>query len=170
MPILLNCACGRSLRVKDILAGRKVRCPDCSSILTVPRPEPVRDAEDEALDVLLDETPSDPPVVRLAAREAVANAGEQVRQPLPASRPLPPLPAKQPAALANLRKPARAKTSRRSSPPLVVNREIVAGVLMMLGAVVWFGLGLLLGWVYFYPPVLFVLGIAAVIRGFKGEA
>jgi hypothetical protein len=39
MPIPLKCDCGRSLRVKDDLAGRKVRCPVCKSVLTVPEPD-----------------------------------------------------------------------------------------------------------------------------------
>jgi hypothetical protein len=39
---------------------------------------------------------------------------------------------------------------------------------MMLGAVVWFALGYAAGRIYVYPPVLFVLGIGAVINGFRG--
>jgi hypothetical protein len=38
MPISLNCDCGRALRVKDELAGRRVRCPVCQAVLTVPEP------------------------------------------------------------------------------------------------------------------------------------
>jgi hypothetical protein len=36
---------------------------------------------------------------------------------------------------------------------------------MMMIAVVWFIVGLFVGWIYFYPPILFVLGIIAVIKG-----
>ncbi len=39
---------------------------------------------------------------------------------------------------------------------------------MMAGAVIWFVVGLAAGWIFFYPPVLFVLGIVAVVRGFMG--
>jgi hypothetical protein len=45
MPILLTCACGRTLRAQDDMAGRKVKCPQCGSILPVPKPE--ADAADE---------------------------------------------------------------------------------------------------------------------------
>jgi hypothetical protein len=43
------------------------------------------------------------------------------------------------------------------------------GALMMLGAVVWFVAGLLADIIFFYPPVLFILGIIALIRGFIGQ-
>ncbi len=43
MPIPLSCACGRTLRVKDELAGRRVKCPTCGETLTVPTPEPAAD-------------------------------------------------------------------------------------------------------------------------------
>src|SRR5262249_7231853 len=38
MPVTFSCACGRSLRVKDELAGRKVKCPQCGGVLTGPEP------------------------------------------------------------------------------------------------------------------------------------
>ena len=34
--ISVDCSCGKSLRVKDELAGRKVRCPACSHPLSIP--------------------------------------------------------------------------------------------------------------------------------------
>ena len=37
--------------------------------------------------------------------------------------------------------------------------------MMMFVAAVWFIGALVLGWIFFYPPILFVLGIAAVVRG-----
>src|ERR1700738_459893 len=38
MPVLLSCACGKRLRVPDQNAGKKVRCPGCGTVLTVPHP------------------------------------------------------------------------------------------------------------------------------------
>src|SRR5947209_19965792 len=55
MPISIQCGCGRTLRVKDELAGRKVRCPECSTILTVPK----SDAEYHVMDVSVAVTPGD---------------------------------------------------------------------------------------------------------------
>jgi len=36
MPILISCACGKKLRVKDESAGKRVRCPGCGGIVAVP--------------------------------------------------------------------------------------------------------------------------------------
>jgi RsiW-degrading membrane proteinase PrsW (M82 family) len=38
MPILVLCECGRQLRARDELAGRRCRCPACGTLVTVPPP------------------------------------------------------------------------------------------------------------------------------------
>jgi hypothetical protein len=50
-----------------------------------------------------------------------------------------------------------------------MNAGVIGGVLMMVIAVVWFVVGLHLGWIFFYPPILFVIGIAAFIKGLVGH-
>jgi hypothetical protein len=52
MPIPLSCPCGRSFKLKDELAGRKVRCPACRRVLAVPRPEREVDPDDQVLEAL----------------------------------------------------------------------------------------------------------------------
>jgi hypothetical protein len=47
--------------------------------------------------------------------------------------------------------------------------KIALGLLMMLGAVVWFVLGLAADRIFFYPPILFILGIASVVKGCLGQ-
>lgn len=50
MPIPITCgACGRKLKVKDELAGKKVRCPECRETVAVPKPH---DDDDSFLDDL----------------------------------------------------------------------------------------------------------------------
>ena len=41
----------------------------------------------------------------------------------------------------------------------------VGGVLMMLIAAIWFGAGYYAGQIFFYPPVLFIIGAVAVVKG-----
>jgi hypothetical protein len=36
MPILVACKCGKKLRVKDELAGKRVKCPGCAQVVAVP--------------------------------------------------------------------------------------------------------------------------------------
>ncbi|QEG42225.1 hypothetical protein UC8_42590 [Roseimaritima ulvae] len=40
MPIAATCACGKKLQVKDELAGKRVRCPNCKQPLTIPANQP----------------------------------------------------------------------------------------------------------------------------------
>lgn len=37
MPIKLQCACGRLLRLDDALAGKRIRCPECQDVVHVPQ-------------------------------------------------------------------------------------------------------------------------------------
>jgi hypothetical protein len=57
---------------------------------------------------------------------------------------------------------------RSSGGGIAVHPSIIAGVFMMVGAVVWFVLGYMAGRIFIYPPILFVLGIGSVIAGFRG--
>lgn len=43
--------------------------------------------------------------------------------------------------------------------------SVVVGILMMVGAVVWFFGGLAFGYIFYYPPILFVLGLISTIKG-----
>lgn len=40
MSIPMNCTCGKSLKVRPDFAGKRVRCPQCQTVLTVPIPVP----------------------------------------------------------------------------------------------------------------------------------
>ena len=43
--------------------------------------------------------------------------------------------------------------------------SVMGGILMMIGAVVWFVVGLSAGYIYFYPPILFIFGLISTIKG-----
>src|SRR5260370_38009241 len=82
MPIQVTCNCGRSLRVKDELGGRKVRCPACASVVPVPQIEPVADVEAEASSLLLTEPPPTDPEPRAAdAFRSGAEVAPPARRP-----------------------------------------------------------------------------------------
>lgn len=51
----------------------------------------------------------------------------------------------------------------------VLSGGVIVGGLVMLGAVVWFVVGLAAGFMFFYPPILFVIGLVAFIKGLLGE-
>ena len=46
-----------------------------------------------------------------------------------------------------------------------MNGKVISGILMMVGAVVWFVVGWASGYIFFYPPILFIIGVVALIKG-----
>lgn len=47
----------------------------------------------------------------------------------------------------------------------IFNGGAVGGAIAMLVAVVWFVAGLMNDYIYFYPPILFVIGLGALMKG-----
>jgi uncharacterized membrane protein len=165
MGIPVTCDCGRSLRVKDEAAGRKVRCPACGAAIAVPQPDTNPDIEDEALDLLL-AAPDRP----ASAPQPASAAAPDEEPPRSSSKPTVPPPAPHRPSNSPRPKPsARREKSEKRGLSIAAQRSIIVGLLMMLGAAVWFFLGLAAGRIFFYPPIMFVLGIGAVIRGFQGH-
>jgi len=46
-----------------------------------------------------------------------------------------------------------------------VENGMLGGIAMMVLAVVWFGLGWMAGIIFFYPPILFLFGVFAFLKG-----
>lgn len=46
-----------------------------------------------------------------------------------------------------------------------LQKGVLGGLGMMLIAVVWFVLGWQAGYIYYYPPILFVIGLVGLIKG-----
>jgi hypothetical protein len=67
------------------------------------------------------------------------------------------------------RPPQYQDNSGRSLEGNIINGGVAAGVLVMFIAVVWFVVGLYCGWVFFYPPVLFIVGLIAFFKGLLGQ-
>lgn len=70
---------------------------------------------------------------------------------------------------------AHARAAEGSDDPFHLEKStldtgIVGGIGMIVLAIVWFVLGMQAGRIFFYPPVLAVLGIVAIVRGIGGGA
>jgi hypothetical protein len=50
----------------------------------------------------------------------------------------------------------------------VLNGGVAMGLLEMVGAVDWFVVGLMNDILFYYPPVLFLLGMIGCVRGLVG--
>jgi hypothetical protein len=94
--------------------------------------------------------------------EARGISAKAPRGPAPAPRDRPSKPPRR-------KRPARRSESEGRGFPIAINSSIITGMAMMLGATVWFVLGLGFGYIFFYPPIMFLLGIGAIIRGFTGR-
>jgi RsiW-degrading membrane proteinase PrsW (M82 family) len=73
MAITFGCVCGKSLKAKDDLAGKKTKCPACGSILSIPALERTPADDDEAAGYLL-EPENNPPRPAALKRPPLAPA------------------------------------------------------------------------------------------------
>ncbi len=60
---------------------------------------------------------------------------------------------------------ARGKQRERAEATEGAGSEALYGVLMMVGAVVWFVAGLFGGVIFRYPPILFIIGLVTLVKG-----
>jgi hypothetical protein len=190
MPIKLDCQCGKQFRVRDEDAGKKVRCPACQVLTRIPSaavvpavpppvPVPARAApapppppppaspqpnEDDNPFYNLNDAPS-PPRRRKAQdydEDYDEDYGrEDSRRDRRARGGL--------EADDLIRKRSLDKGSggggASSDGGWGTNAGVGGGLLMMVIAVVWFVVGLMNNWIFFYPPVLFIIGLVAFIKG-----
>jgi hypothetical protein len=66
--IQFSCDCGRKLKVKDDLAGRKIKCPECAEVLRVPAAD-VPEADDGDEEGIVPASPRISAVKRRPARD-----------------------------------------------------------------------------------------------------
>jgi hypothetical protein len=191
MPIKLDCPCGKQFRVRDEDAGKKVRCPACQ-VLTripstavvpaVPPPVPVparaapappppppppaskRQTEDDNPFAHLTDAPSPPRGRGAQDYDEDHDHDDRRRERRGASG----LEADDLLRKRNLEKRPGDGNSSDGSGFGGINAGVGGGILMMLIAVVWFVVGLAAGIIFFYPPILFILGLVAFFKGLAG--
>ncbi|HEY7426162.1 MAG TPA: hypothetical protein VH682_18170 [Gemmataceae bacterium] len=180
MPIALSCPCGRALNIKDEFAGRKIRCPECKSVLAVPAAEKETEADDLMLEVLPADEPEEVRPRRESRRAAIQT---EIPDVLPArSR-------EDDEKVSSIRRRTdeeeksrkRRPKLRREQPrgPKVVfeegwfgstNSGVAGGVLMIVIALVWLVIGVVaLDRLFFYPLILAVIGLIAIAKGLAGN-
>ena len=171
MPISFRCVCEKTLKVADKLAGKSVTCPACGTVIAVPD---LAIPDDPGFEVVEETSPPH----RLARAKPVSRrVGEEDPQPIADERYQDDDPPKR-------KKRNRSRSSDEDgrwgardkiydnddySKPIHqrwTNPGVWGGVVAMVGAVLWFVMGLiLLDRIYFYPPILFICGALAFLRG-----
>ncbi len=113
MSIKVRCICAWEGNVKDELAGKKVRCPDCKGSIEVPQPATVKPSQLQPIRVqtadfsLADSSPGLKPLTSEPARPTAAP-----KPPSAATPPVPPTPPPTP------RNPPAPATAQKSPPPV----------------------------------------------------
>jgi len=160
--------CFRPLTYPTQVAGKQATCSACGATLTVPALEPA-----------MASAPA-PAVGHAAASATVANAPVTGVAPSGASFGLvPPMPDVREDDGADLvdggfglptaAQPTDAPHVRAVGFELwCLDRSILGGAGLILAAIAWFVIGWWCGYIFFYPPILAVLGIAAILKSVLG--
>lgn len=61
------------------------------------------------------------------------------------------------------------KSSTLGLSAIGIKSGVLAGIIAIVGAVIWFIVGLVNGYIFFYPPILFILGIVIFVKGLMNE-
>ena len=193
MSITVRCGCGSKLSVKETAAGKRVRCPKCNEPVAVPVPSDefkvLGDAPPEVPDgptvrVMLTQKNVEirrapamdaPPLVTLekGGRFYMIEGAEPVEGAWLPVRTITGKPGFVPADTQVAAAPVEADAGGGSDDSsggfglerAGINKGVVGGIVMLVIAVVWFVAGWMAGYIFFYPPILAVIGIFAIIKG-----
>lgn len=178
MPITFSCACGKMLQVKDEFAGRRVKCPACSAVATAPAEEPEFEVVDEPAApppvkaALPRARPVEPPTDGEADRPRKRRRDEDDDEPRSKRRDEEDEDDDRPRKKKKSFKAAKAERKESGGhfgmEKGILNSGVMGGMLAMIGAVVWFVLGLMADRIFIYPPILFIVGLVAFIKGLVG--
>ena len=167
-PIEIVCtSCQRRLSVPGSAAGKKVKCP-CGVATAVPNagsappaPIPANDpfgmpandpfgmpADDNPFAAPADEFGENPYATSGSGEYGITSAPAYMSAPKPR------------------KKAERKKTSAPTGAGGLDMGQVLGGAGMMVGAVVWLVVGLMCGWIFFYPPILFIIGLVTMVKGF----
>jgi hypothetical protein len=158
--------CGKQLMVPVSAAGKQGRCPSCSNVFVLPALVAAEEVEDE---LRLQPLAGDPfgQNMQVSNHQLQATAPQayapQAYAP-PAGGYGQPAAQEAPFQVPNPYAPA-AYPQKNAQEGGGWDASMVGGIVMMLGAVVWFVGGLFFDIIFFYPPILFIIGLVAFFRG-----
>lgn len=158
--------CGAALKLKEEYVGRRIKCPKCGTALVVPELEPTWEDSDPLFSIAAQ--PTAPPIQMPAAPalgHAAGNVGMATSTP---SYLRPQAPSESPKFAAKTKELATNRQAKERGTGAF--RQIGIGAVIMSIAAIWFVGGLMAGWFFYYPPLLFIVGIITVIKGCLGYA
>ncbi|MBL8817060.1 MAG: hypothetical protein JNL58_13615 [Planctomyces sp.] len=163
--------CNSRLAVPETAAGKKLRCPKCQTVIDVPAPTA------QAPKPSNPKPPNPKPLKKKPEPENydsdfddevdwVDGGASDHHDPYANASPY----AASPSSMMPGRS-ARRSEAKGASGSGSNQKAITSGVLMIVGSIVWFfGALIFLDRLFFYPPILLIIGIVTIIKGFRGES
>lgn len=161
-PIEVSCpSCFTTLRAKATLAGKVCKC-SCGAKLQVPSSREaavMQNSDAHAVDM------SDPLALPLMADTSPQSGAKfQTRYSNPEAYKSAAPPPKKKSAMPK-RTRSRTSSSSSSHQSTFFDGPVIGGIGMMLGATIWFVVGWYAGYIFYYPPILFLIGLGSVAKG-----
>jgi len=176
--------CGKNLLVPASVAGKQGRCPACQNVFLISAPPPVYEEDLEPIPELapIDNGGFSPlggdPFGQAANNPFApgASSGHTLQPTQPQQYYQNYQAAPQQQALANPYMVSAAAADPYASKggdtdrDWGINAGMGGGLLLMIGAIVWFFVALLFfDVIFFYPPIMFIIGLVAFIKGIAGK-
>lgn len=181
--------CGKNLLVPASVAGKQGRCPACQNVFLISAPPPVYEEDLEPIPEL---APLDNGTFGAPAPAGFAPLGNDpfahsANNPFaPSASSAFTLPPAQPQQYyqnqaSPQQTPVNPYMASAAADPYGpkkggtdgdwgVNAGMGGGLLLMIGAVVWFFVALFaFDVIFFYPPIMFIIGLVAFIKGIAGK-
>lgn len=182
MPITFDCACGKTLRVPDQHAGKRVKCPACNGVATVPaaEPEPMFEVVEDTAQPLV--SPPPPPKAPVKAKPVAARAADEDdeddnrgygvkksrRDEDDEEEEEKPKPKKKKKIKARSSRPRDDYDRSTNHNSTSATREIIGGVIAMIIGGGLFLLALANDRISIYGIILFICGVVGLIKGLAG--
>jgi hypothetical protein len=193
MAIRFTCSCGLTLEAEDEYAGQATVCPQCGTQKRIPLPQkppmakliskiPAPAATPSAADPGFEVVDDDEPVVAAPAKklrnsDVSLDENKLVRRKQRTEDEEEVRPRKR--RIVDDEEFDRPRKQRRrqqlesqdssgwfGTEKWVLSGGAIGGGIAMLVAVVWFILGLMADRIFFYPPILFLVGLGGILKAF----
>jgi DNA-directed RNA polymerase subunit RPC12/RpoP len=164
--LVASCRCGQQFKAPSQLAGQQVPCPVCQQPILIPASDdpfatlPAAPLADNNLWNDLPQQQAWPPPQPQWAQQTGQAPSPAWSQPQPQE-------VSPNAALAHqyMANAHRQEVEKGQEMDVWGNGQIYSGILTMTIAVLWFFGGLLVGIIFFFPPIMFIGGMIALING-----
>lgn len=160
MPITISCPCQNTYRVKDELAGKRIKCPHCQQPVSVPLSDMSSTPENDPF--FGHETAAAPPSQQSNPYGDQSynphSATQQFGQPSSAN------------ALDTIAQDYHQDFIQQRHSSGVNVGKVLGGIGMMVGGVILLFLGLMGNRLIIYAPILFIIGLVTFIKGLVGAS